>query len=211
MRMSGRISYDPALFIVSVVIAVIAATAALWAALRLDGVGPTLGASVIMGVAVSGMHYMGMAAMRMYPANGPSGMVMGGSSGATAESFLLPLIIGIAVVTFVMTATITLSPTADEIRYDEALLRHIRGVQDQGGGEGLGPVPAAPPAAAPAVGLAGAPVAQDEDYRGHPDARIIDGRGRLAPGGSPGIQGMTQDDQGRGGYPGYRGPTEPRR
>jgi NO-binding membrane sensor protein with MHYT domain len=128
MRMSGRVTYDPGLFIISIVIGVVAATAALWAALRLDGIGPTLGASVIMGIAVSGMHYSGMAAMRMYPASGASGMVMGSSGGATAESFLLPLIIGIAVITFVLTATIMLSPTPEEIRYNEALLEHIEGV-----------------------------------------------------------------------------------
>src|SRR6266700_2369687 len=34
MRMPGRITYNPGLFIISVVIAIVAATAALWAALR---------------------------------------------------------------------------------------------------------------------------------------------------------------------------------
>jgi NO-binding membrane sensor protein with MHYT domain len=129
MRMSVKITYDVGLFTLSIVIAIIAATAALWAALRLDGIGATLAASVIMGVAVSGMHYMGMAAMRDYPASSASGMVMGPGGGATAESFLLPLIIGITVVSFVMTAGITLSPGADEIRYDDSLLNQIDGVR----------------------------------------------------------------------------------
>ena len=126
MRMPGRITYDLGLLLLSVLIAIVAATAALWAALRLRGILTTLGASLIMGVAVSGMHYTGMAAMRMYPASGPSGMVMGGSGGATAESFLLPLILGITVVTFLLTASIAFSPSPDEIRYDAALLDHIR-------------------------------------------------------------------------------------
>jgi NO-binding membrane sensor protein with MHYT domain len=143
MRMDGRITYNVGLFIVSIVIAVVAATAALWAALRLSGIGPTLGAALIMAIAISGMHYTGMAAMRMYQnLSGPAGMVMGGSSGATAESFLLPLIIGIAVVTFVMTATITLSPTAEEISYDAALMQHIEGIRDTHGVFGGGPAPA---------------------------------------------------------------------
>jgi len=64
--------------------------------------------------------------MRMFPATGPAGMVMGGSGGATAESFLLPLVLGISIVSFLLTATIVLSPTADEIRYDAALLDYIR-------------------------------------------------------------------------------------
>ena len=125
MRMPGRITYDPWLLIISVVIAIVAATAALWAALELRGVWTTLIASMIMGVAVSGMHYMGMAAMRMYSASGPSGMVMGSTGGATAESFLLPLILGISVVTFALTATVVLSPTDAEIRSERALMERI--------------------------------------------------------------------------------------
>ena len=50
MRMPGRISYDPGLLIISVVIAIVAATAALWAALELQGIGTTLIASLIMGL-----------------------------------------------------------------------------------------------------------------------------------------------------------------
>jgi NO-binding membrane sensor protein with MHYT domain len=125
MRMPGKVTYEPVLFAVSVVIAVVAATAALWAALRLRGIASTLGAALIMGVAVSGMHYMGMASMRMYGAAGPAGMVMGSGGGATAESFLLPLVIGISIIAFLLTATIALSPTEDEIRGDEELMNRI--------------------------------------------------------------------------------------
>jgi NO-binding membrane sensor protein with MHYT domain len=126
MRMPGRITYNPWLLVVSVVIAIVAATAALWAALRLQGVVTTLVASLIMGVAVSGMHYVGMAAMQVFRSGGPAGMVMGGLGGATAESFLLPLILGIAIVSFVLTATIALSASAEELRYDAALMQRIR-------------------------------------------------------------------------------------
>jgi len=126
MRMPGRVTYDPALFVLSVVIAVVAATAALWAALRLRGVLTTLVASLIMGAAVSGMHYTGMAAMRMYRAGGSAGMVMGGAGGATAESFLLPLIIGISIVSFLLSATVAAAPTEEEIHYDAALLAYER-------------------------------------------------------------------------------------
>jgi NO-binding membrane sensor protein with MHYT domain len=124
MRMPGRITYNPGLLVLSVLIAMVAATAALWAALRLQGVVTTLLASLVMGVAVSGMHYTGMAAMHVFRSRGPAGMVMGGAGGATAESFLLPLIIGIAV-SFALTATIALSASADEISYDAALMDRI--------------------------------------------------------------------------------------
>ena len=129
MRMPGRIGYNLPLLVVSVVIAIIAATAALWAALRLQAVGTTLVASLIMGIAASGMHYTGMAAMRMYASPGPAGMVMGGAGGATAESFLLPLIIGITVITFILTAAMALSPSAEELSYDQALMARIRAEQ----------------------------------------------------------------------------------
>jgi NO-binding membrane sensor protein with MHYT domain len=125
MRMAGSISYNPVLVLVSIVIAVVAATAALWAALRLSGILSTLGAALIMGVAVSGMHYTGMAAMHMSRASSPSGMVMGGAGGATAENFLLPLILGISILAFVLTATIALSPTDAEIRSERELYLRI--------------------------------------------------------------------------------------
>ena len=121
MRMPGRMSYDPRLFAVSIVIAIAAATAALWAALRLGGFWSTLGAAAIMGVAVSGMHYTGMAAMHVYPPSGPA-MSMGG---ANAAAFLLPLIVGVSVTSFVLTATIALSPTAAEIAAEAELMRKI--------------------------------------------------------------------------------------
>ena len=121
MRMPARMSYDPRLFGLSIVIAIGAATAALWAALRLGGFWSTLGASAIMGVAVSGMHYTGMAAMHVYPPSGPP-MAMGG---ADAAAFLLPLIVGVSVTSFVLTATIALSPTAAELTAEAELMRKI--------------------------------------------------------------------------------------
>jgi NO-binding membrane sensor protein with MHYT domain len=120
MVMPGRMSYNPELFAVSVVIAVVAATVALWFTLKLRGFWPTIAASAIMGVAVNGMHYMGMAALHVYRSGTPMSM-----SGASAESFLLPLIIGISVITFVMTATIALAPTEEELNEDADLMRRI--------------------------------------------------------------------------------------
>ena len=65
MKMPDTVRYNNGLVVLSVVIAVVAGTAALWAALRLATVGATLIASLIMGVAVSGMHYTGIAAMHV--------------------------------------------------------------------------------------------------------------------------------------------------
>jgi NO-binding membrane sensor protein with MHYT domain len=127
MRMSGEMSYDPKLFGLSIVIAIVAATAALWFTLRLSGFWSALGAAAIMGVAVSGMHYTGMAAMRV-AGHGGTAMVM---NGADAAAFLLPLIVGVSITTFVLTATIALSPTADEISAEAELMRKIDSVRSQ--------------------------------------------------------------------------------
>jgi NO-binding membrane sensor protein with MHYT domain len=144
VRLSGRMTFSPSLFTLSVVIAIVAATAALWAGLNLSGLGATLGASLIMGVAVSGMHYTGMAALHMWPESRAGGMNMTGG-GATAESFLLPLVIGISILAFIMTATIALSPSGDEMREDAELMRRIEAIQ--AGSAPLAPMPS--PAAEP--------------------------------------------------------------
>jgi diguanylate cyclase (GGDEF)-like protein/PAS domain S-box-containing protein len=63
MRMPGaEISYAPTLVAASVAIAIVAATAALWLAFRTRGTRERLAAAVVMGLAISGMHYTGMAA-----------------------------------------------------------------------------------------------------------------------------------------------------
>jgi NO-binding membrane sensor protein with MHYT domain len=120
MSMPDTVRYNTGLVVTSVAIAIVAGTAALWAGLRVRGLWPTLAASLIMGVAVSGMHYTGMAAMRVYA--DPAGMAM---TGSMAQSFLLPLVLGIGISTFVLTAIIMLAPTEDEIEADELLARRL--------------------------------------------------------------------------------------
>ena len=52
-------------------------------------------------------------------------------NGATAEGFLLPLILGISILAFVLTATLALSPTDEEIRADTELMTRIDQVAGQ--------------------------------------------------------------------------------
>ncbi|MFF8292220.1 MHYT domain-containing protein [Streptomyces sp. NPDC016309] len=66
MRLPGRLQYDTATVALSVVIAVVAATSALWAAVAVQGLLPSLAAGLGMGVAVTGMHYTGMAAVSVH-------------------------------------------------------------------------------------------------------------------------------------------------
>ncbi len=64
MTVSARVDYDPLLVAASVAIAVVASTVALWLLLNLQRSLTRLAASGVMAVAVSGMHYTGMAATR---------------------------------------------------------------------------------------------------------------------------------------------------
>jgi NO-binding membrane sensor protein with MHYT domain len=65
MRLAGRISYDADLVTASVVIAVVAATVALWFAVSVRRGGQVVAASLIMAGAIWGMHYTAMAGVRV--------------------------------------------------------------------------------------------------------------------------------------------------
>lgn len=90
MRLQGRLEYDTLTVCLSVVIAVVAATTALWAAVSVHGFLASLGASLVMGVAVSGMHYTGMAAVSVH-LHGAAGSAGTGDSAAT---LLAPMLVG---------------------------------------------------------------------------------------------------------------------
>ncbi|GGX64244.1 MHYT domain-containing protein [Streptomyces anandii] len=90
MRFDGEFEYDILTVSASVVVAVVAATAALWAAGQVRGFVWSVGASLVMGVAVSGMHYIGMAALTVH-LHGVTAAPTGGDSPA---ALLAPMLIG---------------------------------------------------------------------------------------------------------------------
>ena len=79
MSMPDSMSYNPPLVVLSVLIAIVAGTAALWTGTRVSGLRATVGAALIMGVAVSGMHYTGMAALQIHRGAMPSMAALAGS------------------------------------------------------------------------------------------------------------------------------------
>ncbi|MEU9412694.1 MHYT domain-containing protein [Streptomyces sp. NPDC048281] len=93
LRFDGTIHYDRLTVALSVLIAIAAATAALWAAVSVRGFTASLGASLVMGLAVSGMHFTAMAAVSVdvHPASATSW------SSASPTSLLLPMLLGPAV------------------------------------------------------------------------------------------------------------------
>ncbi len=89
MRLNGKLEYDTLTVGASVVIAVVAAIAALWAAGQVRGFLWSVGASLVMGLAVTGMHYTGMAALtvHLHAADGTP-------PGESAAALLAPMMIG---------------------------------------------------------------------------------------------------------------------
>ncbi|GGM49516.1 MHYT domain-containing signal sensor [Longimycelium tulufanense] len=65
VRFQGKLTYNDTLVMLSVLIAAVAATAAIWFTIVVRGWPATIAAGFVMGVAVTGMHYTGMAAVRV--------------------------------------------------------------------------------------------------------------------------------------------------
>ncbi|MBJ7906605.1 MHYT domain-containing protein [Streptomyces sp. NPDC004549] len=89
VRFGGHFTYNTLTVAASVVIAVAAATTALWAAGRVRGLAGSLGASLVLGLAVTGMHYTGMAALGVHLHHTAHTV----PPGAPAEA-LVPILVG---------------------------------------------------------------------------------------------------------------------
>ncbi|GHB02749.1 MHYT domain-containing protein [Streptomyces termitum] len=107
MRMNGTMTYAPGTVALSILIAVVAATAALWAAVSVRGFGASLGASVIMGIAVTGMHYTGMAAVGVQVDHSAHAV---STSAATTIFDVLPLLVGPLVFLVLAAAIVMFDP-----------------------------------------------------------------------------------------------------
>ncbi|MGW4741015.1 MHYT domain-containing protein [Nocardia xishanensis] len=141
MKSSATISYDLATVVLSVAIAVIAATVALWFTLRVNGFLATTGAAGIMGLAVCGMHYTGMASMHAHHA-GHDGPV----AGTGAMQLLAPLIVGISIVTMMLLIAVSLTSIEHDIDLPPLRAASVRPAADD-----LAPAPRPRPAPARAL------------------------------------------------------------
>jgi NO-binding membrane sensor protein with MHYT domain len=116
MEVQGVIHYNPVTVALSVLIAVVAATAALWATVSVRGPRAVIAAAAVMGLAVTGMHYTGIAAMSVTLE--PTKAVAAGIS----ASVLIPLVImAVAVVSVLTVFVLALSPGTRELREDADL------------------------------------------------------------------------------------------
>jgi len=98
MRGHAELSYDRLYVALSLVIAIGASTAALWLAFRTTNLGQKLVAAVVMGVAISGLHYTAMRGT-IFTAQGPLHAVQ---ENASLDQTTLALVV--AGITFVVLA-----------------------------------------------------------------------------------------------------------
>jgi NO-binding membrane sensor protein with MHYT domain len=86
MHMDGDVTYMTSRVVAAIIIAVVAATVALWLAMTVQRPLAIVVSALVMGIAVNGMHFMGMSAMSVR--EGTDG---GTLSGATASALLIPI------------------------------------------------------------------------------------------------------------------------
>ncbi|MER5264771.1 MHYT domain-containing protein [Actinosynnema sp. NPDC002837] len=106
IRFRGEISYDRPLVALSFLIAVVAATAAFWFTLVVRTASARVAAGLTMGVAVTGMHYTGMAAVNVDVDPG-----MAAPQGTSAFDLVFPVFVTSALV---VAALLWMLFTADE-------------------------------------------------------------------------------------------------
>jgi NO-binding membrane sensor protein with MHYT domain len=105
MHVQGAVRYDTRIVGISVALVVIVTTSAMWCATKAKHLSTSLGAALIMGLAFTGMHYTGMAAMtvRLYSD--------AGSAGAPSPlGTLTPMLIGPVLLLLLITLFVSLDP-----------------------------------------------------------------------------------------------------
>lgn len=106
MRMPADLGYEPLLLLLSIGIAIGAAWLALWLVFRLGVEAPgsglqKLGGGVVLGLAIVGMHYTGMAAARLTPSPGWVPTSEEGILG-TPDLIILVVIFAVAILTLAL-------------------------------------------------------------------------------------------------------------
>jgi NO-binding membrane sensor protein with MHYT domain len=111
------LSYDLLFVVLSLVIAISASTAALWLAFRTTDLGQKLVSGVVMGLAISGMHYTAMRAA-IFTAHDP---IYEARGNASLDQTNLALVV--AGITFVILAFALIASLSEQKRAEEALRR----------------------------------------------------------------------------------------
>lgn len=116
---NAEVSYDTTTVLVSIAIAVVASTAALWFTREVSGPLAVLGASLVMGLAVTGMHYTGMHAMSV-TLNQGAPLIADNS-----EDLIMSLIVGGAGFSVLLVFLLALTSPDEERREEAELLERV--------------------------------------------------------------------------------------
>jgi NO-binding membrane sensor protein with MHYT domain len=119
IEINAEITYDTTTVVLSIAIAVVAATAALWCTREVSGPLAVLGASLVMGLAVTGMHYTGMHAMSV-TVDERAPIIAGNS-----EELIMSLIIGGAGFSVIIIFLLALTSPDEERREEAELLERV--------------------------------------------------------------------------------------
>ena len=115
MEGHAELSYEPLFVTLSLVIAIGASTVALWVAFRTTDLAQKLVAAVVMGLAISGMHYTGMRAAT-FTAHGPIHEAQ-----VNASLNQTNLALAVAGITFIILAFASAASLFERMRAEEAL------------------------------------------------------------------------------------------
>jgi len=113
---------EPGFVVAAVVIAIVAATTALWLAWRLERTSSMWLAAAVMALAVNLMHYTGMMGVRV------EGTTAAPVHGAHSIDMIFPMATLTAIVLLLLIFTVVTVPTAEELQTDERLAAIERGM-----------------------------------------------------------------------------------
>jgi NO-binding membrane sensor protein with MHYT domain len=116
MRVDGHLHYDRTRVIASVVIAVVAATAALWFTVRVRRPAAIAVSALIMGVAVCGMHFTGMSALRIQLDQQTSPL-----AGTEPMTFLVPILVFVILVVVALAYALLAAPARTDREFADRL------------------------------------------------------------------------------------------
>ena len=136
MRLNAEVHYDSTRVGLSIAIAVVAASVALWLATNVKGALAIFGSALVMGVAVNGMHFTGM-----YSMSAKLHDEQGTVSGATASNLLVPIVLAVILVVIGLVYAVLAAPTADDRAGAEYLQSRMAGRVDNPQGTAPAPDP----------------------------------------------------------------------
>nr|WP_243420844.1 MHYT domain-containing protein [Micromonospora globispora] len=110
MRLDGTLAYDRPRVVLSVLIAVVAATVALWLAMTVRRGLAIVASALVMGIAVNGMHFTGMSALSVHLHHRQDQI-----SGTEVSGLLVPIVLAVIFVVVGLVYALLAAPTAEDV------------------------------------------------------------------------------------------------